>query len=84
MENSRGFNNFEIESLNLEFVEPDDDNQIVSLDYSPSNEEQEDLIKLINAVYDHIVNLNFPDCDEYDATISGTKKFVADLLSGKI
>ncbi len=70
-----------IASLSLEFVESVAGGEIVTLPYSPTQEELERLRKLIGAVYRKILQLDFPDISKYPKTLEGVLQFEEDLVS---
>jgi DNA helicase-2/ATP-dependent DNA helicase PcrA len=46
--------------------------------------EMERLVRLINIVYEHVKNLNFPDTSAYSPDAKGSAQFEEDLLEGNI
>lgn len=81
IENSRSFKGFRVPVGRLEFVEPDENGRIVSLELRFKDEEVEETRQLIQAVWRTIRTLQFPDVSGYDQTLSGIKQFEADLLA---
>ena len=75
-----------VEGAVLEFVEPYQ-GKFVELPLA-----KEDLVDgqmarlkaLIEAVYAHIQQLNFPDTSDYSPDLNGVEEFENDLLEGKI
>lgn len=65
------------------YVEATDRSELI-LEHIPSAGELKQLQKLINIVWEHIMNLNFPDTNSYDQSIAGIRDFEQDLLDGKI
>lgn len=69
----------------LEFLEADENGKLPgSLALEFDSEEMANFTKLVEAVWRHIMELDFPDTSKYPATLTGIKKFEEDLLSGKI
>lgn len=81
---SAHFKDFSVEQLSLQFVEPDDDGIIHTLDYVPTADEFERIKKLVAVVWQHIMRLDFPDTSQYGLDLKGVKQFEEDLLSGTI
>lgn len=84
VENSRDYHNLEVKGCLVQFVEPDENNQILNLNSDFSKEEIEHFEKLIDAVWKHIINLDLPDVSNYSKDIKGTLAFEQDLIEGKI
>lgn len=70
-------------SCSLQFVEPLSNGQFISIHYTPSQDEIKETIELIQVVWQHIMNLDFPDTSRYPITLAGVKQFEQDLLSKK-
>lgn len=51
--------------------------------YQPSDDEIDQLSKLIQMVYSKIINLDLPDVSNYEKDFIGTQKFIDDLLQFK-
>ena len=82
IENSTSFKGYTVRSARLEFVEPFNNGQIppalyIEFDLNIQNE----LVKLIQKIWNSIQNLELPNTREYDASMSGINKFEKDLLS---
>ncbi len=86
VENSASFHNkLFVRSGALEFVEPNEQGDLVTnLDLVYDTKELNRFSGLITAVWQHIMELNFPDISTYSADLKGTLAFEEDLLSGKI
>ena len=83
VERSTKFKNFKVVGGRLEFIEPDNKaNLVLPLEYTDTDQER--LIKLIEAVWAHINDLNFPDVSAYPVNLTGIKKFEQDLIDGNI
>ncbi|MEX2369160.1 MAG: ATP-dependent DNA helicase [Candidatus Paceibacterota bacterium] len=83
VENSAAFVGKEVEGGVLEFIEPKDES-IVTLPYEITADDVTELKQLIRVVYDHIVNLEFPDTSSYSADAKGVKAFQDDLLKNNL
>jgi DNA helicase-2/ATP-dependent DNA helicase PcrA len=68
----------------LRFIEPDQYGKIRELSVTYETEELERLKQLIKVVWQHIMELNFPDSSHYSPDLKGVKAFEQDLLDGKI
>jgi DNA helicase-2/ATP-dependent DNA helicase PcrA len=86
VEHSRDYGHLQVISGVLEFIE-DLDGRFIELSLPLGDihtDELERLKQLINAVYTHIQQLNFPDISGYSQDLSGIRKFEDDLLGGKV
>ncbi len=86
VEHSRDYSNLQVVSGILEFIE-DLDGKFIELSLpldGLDKDELERLKLLINAVYIHIQQLNFPEISGYSSDISGMRQFEDDLIEGKI
>lgn len=68
----------------LQFVEPDEDGNLATLEYVPARQDLDRLQQLITVIWQHIQDLNFPDTTHYSLDIKGVKQFEQDLLDGTI
>jgi RecB family exonuclease len=77
---SKRWKGYTVLDARLEFVEPDVSGAILPplLLHFDLNEEEE-LIELIQVVWQHIMHFHFPDIQSYKPTIAGIKQFVKDL-----
>lgn len=80
IENSRSFRDYKVTSGRLEFVEPDDDGRIHSLELHYTDDDIAETKALLAAVWQRVQALDFPDTAGYDASLSGIKQFESDLL----
>lgn len=68
----------------LEFVEPADNGELVdNLEIEFDNQELARFERLIVAVWQHIMALNFPDTSGYSKDLKGVLAFEEDLLNGQ-
>jgi DNA helicase-2/ATP-dependent DNA helicase PcrA len=73
---SWGDKGIRLDQADLVFVEPTKQSEIVSLNLNPNdNEEIKRLSLLIKAVWQRIMNLDFPDVSEYSQDLGGIKAF---------
>lgn len=68
----------------LRFVEPDQNGDIKTLSVTYEADEVARMKQLVTAVWQHIMDLNFPDCSTYEPTAEGITAFENDLIDGKI
>lgn len=79
-ENSRDYRKNIVESGIIQFVEPTTSGEIVSLELNFDSYELERFSKLINAVWQRIINLDLPDISHYDKSLKGILEFEKDLI----
>lgn len=84
VEKSRAFTGYKVSGGQLEFVEPDDDGQINTLELEFSAEEEIHITKLMQAVWRHIMKLSFPSTSNYSQTYKGIVAFEQDLIDDRI
>lgn len=82
VENSPRFSGYKVEQSFLEFIEPDSDGEINRLELIYEEAEVERLKKLVQAVWKMVRRLEFPNTDNYPASVAGIKAFEEDILSG--
>ncbi len=69
----------------LEFVEANDQGKLVdNLTLEFDDEELAHFTKLVGAVWQHIMDLNFPDTSAYPQNLKGIQLFEQDLIDNKI
>jgi DNA helicase II / ATP-dependent DNA helicase PcrA len=81
IESSARFKNYQVEHGVIEFVEPDEDGRIVQLLMDYDQQEVKQTVQLIQAVWQAIQALEFPDISSYPATLAGIKRFENDLVN---
>jgi RecB family exonuclease len=84
IENSTTYTGYTVTLGRLEFVEPDDNGRINTLELEFNTAEMDRVKKLIAAMWKHVMEFNFPSTQRYDATLAGIKQFEDDLIAGKI
>lgn len=80
VENSNRYSNYKVIDAYLEFVDPDEDNNICQLHLHFNDEEYNTLKQLIEVVWKHVQELDFPDVSTFPKSFSGIKKFEKELL----
>ena len=70
-----------VKSLALQFVEENDEGQIIELELDINDGEVERTKKLISVVFKKIINLDFPDTDNYEKSYKGIIAFEDDLIN---
>lgn len=83
IEKSHQFRDFKIKKGFLEFVEPINDD-IIRLEISYEQEELERFSKIINAVWTRIINLDFPEIEQFSKDYKGIIEFEEFLLQNSI
>ena len=84
VEGSYEFTDYHVDQAYLEFVEPSPTGQIIDLAVQFDSNEAQRLKQLIQAVWKHILELNFPDISGYSQDMRGILAFEDDLIDGKI
>lgn len=83
VENTAEFRDKTVSEGVLEFVEPKE-GSVITLKKDITKKDVDRLRELIQVVYKHITNLNFPDVSEYDETAKGVRTFISDLLAEEV
>ena len=81
IENSRTYKGYKVTTGRLEFVEPNENGKIQSLELTYNDAEVAETIALMQAIWQCVHELRFPDISDYDQTLSGIKQFETDLLN---
>lgn len=79
IEKSHTFRGYTVTGGRLEFIEPDAEGHIYSLELAFKPEETQHASDLLQAAWRHIHELDFPDITGYDTTLAGIKQFENDL-----
>ncbi|MET1033269.1 MAG: ATP-dependent DNA helicase [Candidatus Saccharimonadales bacterium] len=80
IEGSHTYRSYKVTTGRIEFVEPDSEGRIHYLDLPFDEVEYNRIKKLMQAVWQKIHALDFPDITAYDANLTGIKHFENDLL----
>ena len=84
VENSQRFKGYRVIDAYLEYVEPDPTGAITELHLTFEEADIERLNNLIQKVWRHIMELNFPDVSNYNPDLAGATAFANDLLDDQI
>lgn len=84
IETSAKYRGYKADEGIIKFVEPDKSDNIINISMNFDQSEINEFIKLINAVYKKIINLDLPDTSNYSKDISGIKQFEQDLINNVI
>lgn len=84
VEHSRDYHEYKVESGVMQFIEPSNSGDILSIDENFNQDDINYFIKLINAVWKHIIKLDLPDISNYEPSIKGILSFEQDLIDGII
>lgn len=82
IEGSRSFKGYTVTKGRIEFVEPNQEGKIYTLELTFDHEELNRVRKLLEVIWQRVQQLDFPNVDEYDKSISGIRRFEDDLLGG--
>ena len=80
IENSRDYRQYKFDGGVLQFVEPTVTGDIIALHDSFTKQELADFAKLLQAVWNCIMNLSWPDISQYSPSLKGVEMFEADLV----
>jgi DNA helicase-2/ATP-dependent DNA helicase PcrA len=80
IENSKSYRDYTVTSGRLEFIEPDDENHIHSLELHFTDAELDRTKRLLAAMWQRVKALDFPDVSSYPASLTGIRQFEDDLL----
>lgn len=84
VEGSHQFMDYTVTDAYLEFIESDDNGKIQELHLGLNQKEQQDIKELVQAVWKHVQELNFPDISDYPQSYKGMLLFEQDLTEGNI
>lgn len=80
IEGSRTYRGYRVTSGRLEFVEPDQEGNTHHLELTFTDTELGHARQLLQAMWQCVQNLDFPDVGGYETSLSGVKQFEEDLL----
>ena len=81
IENSRDFKNYKVTHGRIDYISPDEDDDIVSLDLDFNDKDSADIKHLIQVVFKHIKNLDLPDTSTALQSNNPTKAFYDQLIA---
>lgn len=81
LNNSHTFKNYKINQGRVVFVEPDQNDKMIDLPLVYNDEDIERTKKLIQAIWQRIMQLDFPDISMYSKNINGTLEFEEWLIN---
>jgi DNA helicase-2/ATP-dependent DNA helicase PcrA len=84
IENSRDYYNYNVGRGIMQFVEPTKDGRIADIEIVFKDEDIKNFKKLINAIWVHVINLDFPDISGYSQNYKGILDFEQDLIENRI
>ncbi len=84
VENSRDYHNYQVNTGTIRFIEPTMSGDVVSIDVDFDSAEICRFSKLINAVWEHIIDFNLPDISAYKPTYKGVLAFEQDLIDNMV
>ncbi len=84
VENSHSFKGYRVTGARLLFVEPNEEGSISELLLTFDPQEETEIKKLIQAVWEHIQKLSLPDIDAFPASLRGIIDFESALISKKL
>ena len=83
LENSRDYRNYKVTKGRIDYIAPDQDDDIVSLELTFDEKENAQIKHLIQVVFKHIKTLDFPDTSAALETSNPTKAFFDQLIAEK-
>lgn len=81
IENSKDFRNYKVTTGRIDYISPDDDGDIVSLELKFNEKEAAEIRHLIQVVFKHIKALDLPDITVAQKSSNPTKAFYDQLVS---
>ncbi|MGH7157534.1 MAG: ATP-dependent helicase [Candidatus Saccharimonadales bacterium] len=81
IEGSHSFAGYRVPKGRIEFIEPDHTQKVHYLELDFADKELEQTKQLVQAVWQRIQALDFPDVSGYEPTLTGIRQFEADLLT---
>lgn len=81
IENSKDFRGYKVKTGRIDYISPDDEGDIVSLELEFNEKDSADIKHLIQAVFRHIKTLNLPDTTAALESSNPTKAFYDQLIA---
>lgn len=81
VEGSRSFKGYSVSDAYLEFIEPNEQGNLTELHLRFKPERETEIRKLIQGVWQHVRQLDFPAVDEYSSNLNGIVEFETDLMT---
>ena len=81
LENTSRFKGYSVTQASIQFVEPNEEGEIINIELQFNPEDEKYLKNLIAAVWQKIMNLDFPTTENYSEDVKGILAFERDLLS---
>ncbi len=81
LENSKEYQNYRVTSGRIDYISPDEDDEIVSLKLDFKDAEAAEIKHLIQVVFHHIKALDLPDTEAAKASSNPTKAFYDQLIA---
>ncbi len=84
IEGSHSFKGYTVAGGRLEFIEPDSEGKVHSLNLQFTDTELDHTKQLIKAMWQRVTSLDLPNVSAYATTAAASKQFEQDLIAGKI
>lgn len=84
IEGSMSFRGYRVTQGRIEFIEPDIQGRIHHLELEFTDTELAQTTQLLQAIWNHVKQLTFPEITDYDTSLTGMLQFEKDLISGDI
>ena len=81
IENSKDFRNYKVKTGRIDYISPDDEGDIVSLELDFNEKDSADIKHLIQTVFHHIKTLDLPDTTAALESGNPTKAFYDQLIT---
>ena len=75
------FKDYQVTKGTIQFIEPDSEGRVESVDLTFQPEEENKLRELIASVWQHVMSLDLPDTASYGDDLTSIKKFEQSLIS---
>ncbi len=81
IEGSHTYKDYKVTKGRIEFIEPDGEGRINNLELAFKDDELARTRKLLQAMWQRVQALDFPDVNTYDKTLTGIKQFETDIIN---